>query len=210
MENSEVIKGLRYSLYLIFHPFDAFWDLKHEKKGNVFSAALILLFFIIVLVLRIHVTGFQINEVDINSENIIFEISSLFLPFLLWCVANWAITTLFEGEGSLKDIFIASAYALVPVVLLNIPMLFLSNVLSLDEMAFYRICDVTSILWAGLLIIIAVMTVHQFKMLKTIFMIILTVLTMIIVLTIILLFLSLITQIYNFVYTIYIEILLRY
>ena len=38
IDRTEIVKGLRYSTYVIFHPFKGFWDLKHEKKGNLESA----------------------------------------------------------------------------------------------------------------------------------------------------------------------------
>ena len=37
-----IIHGLRYALHVIVHPFDGFWDLKHEKRGNLASALIIL------------------------------------------------------------------------------------------------------------------------------------------------------------------------
>ena len=29
-----LLSSLRYSLYVIFHPFDGFWDLSREKRGT--------------------------------------------------------------------------------------------------------------------------------------------------------------------------------
>ena len=104
-----------------------------------------------------------------------------------------------DGEGSLKDIFITTAYALTPVVLINIPMLLLSNVMILEETVFYTVLDALSVLWAALLILIGIMTVHQFTMPKTIATIAVAVVGMIIILFLILLFVSIIQQIVSFV-----------
>ena len=95
----EVLQSLRYSLYLIFHPFDGFWDLKHEKKGNLRTALLIVAMVSVTFILRRQLTGFILNEVKLRELNIIVEILSISLPFFLWCVANWCVTTLMDGEG---------------------------------------------------------------------------------------------------------------
>src|SRR5690554_2533835 len=57
-----VLDSLRYSIYVIFHPFDGFWDLKHEKRGNVTSATIILLLTILAWVFRQQYEGFIFNE----------------------------------------------------------------------------------------------------------------------------------------------------
>lgn len=196
---SRILKGLQYSLYLIFHPFKGFWDLKHEKKGNVYSAWVIVCLLSVLLILRRQFTGFILNFNKQNEMNVFVEILSVLAPLGLWCLSNWCITTLVDGEGSLKDIFITTAYALTPVVLINIPMLLLSNVMILEETVFYTVLDALSVLWAALLILIGIMTVHQFTMPKTIATIAVAVVGMIIILFLILLFVSIIQQIVSFV-----------
>ena len=206
---SRILKGLQYSLYLIFHPFKGFWDLKHEKKGNVYSAWVIVCLLSVLLILRRQFTGFILNFNKQNEMNVFVEILSVLAPLGLWCLSNWCITTLVDGEGSLKDIFITTAYALTPVVLINIPMLLLSNVMILVETAFYTVLDALSVLWAALLILIGIMTVHQFTMPKTIATIAVAVVGMIIILFLILLFVSIIQQIVSFVDLLWTEITMR-
>lgn len=206
---SRILKGLQYSLYLIFHPFKGFWDLKHEKKGNVYSAWVIVCLLSVLLILRRQFTGFILNFNKQNEMNVFVEILSVLAPLGLWCLSNWCITTLVDGEGSLKDIFITTAYALTPVVLINIPMLLLSNVMILEETVFYTVLDALSVLWTALLILIGIMTVHQFTMPKTIATIAVAVVGMIIILFLILLFVSIIQQIVSFVDLLWTEITMR-
>ena len=206
---SRILKGLQYSLYLIFHPFKGFWDLKHEKKGNVYSAWVIVCLLSVLLILRRQFTGFILNFNKQNEMNVFVEILSVLAPLGLWCLSNWCITTLVDGEGSLKDIFITTAYALTPVVLINIPMLLLSNVMILEETVFYTVLDALSVLWAALLILRGIMTVHQFTMPKTIATIAVAVVGMIIILFLILLFVSIIQQIVSFVDLLWTELAMR-
>lgn len=42
-----------------------------------------------------------------------------------------------DGKGGFKDIFIASTYSLVPIILIILPLTLMSNIMTLDEKAFY-------------------------------------------------------------------------
>ncbi len=192
------VQGIRFAKYVIFHPFKGFWDLKREKRGNVWAATLILLGLVLVLIARRQFTGTIINNNDPLTMNLLLQFTYVFLPFIVWCAANWAITTLMDGEGSFRDIYITSAYALVPVVVLNVPMVLLSNVLIEEEMTFYHLMDTVSILWAVFLILIGIMTVHQFSMPKTIGTICIAVVCMAVIMVLVLLFFTMLQQIVNF------------
>lgn len=100
--------------------------------------------------------------------NIIVEAASIVVPFLLWCAVNWALTTLMEGKGTFGEIFIASAYALTPLVLVNVPLTIISNVLTLEEGAFYRLFMVLGVIWFAALLLLAMAITHEYSMAKTI------------------------------------------
>lgn len=187
-----------YAFYVMRHPFKGFWDLKHEKKGNIFSASVIVLLLVVVMIIRRQLTGFLVNFNNTNEMNMVVQFSFVILPFILWCISNWAITTLIDGEGSFKDIYITTAYALTPLVLINIPLVVLSNVFVLEEMSFYYLFDSISIIWSACLILIGIKTIHQFTALKTIVSIIIAVVGMAILVAIVLLLISLVQQLFNF------------
>lgn len=205
----EVLRGLRYVFYLIFHPFNGFWDLKHEKKGNLGSAFVIVGLLGVTFILRRQATGFIFNTVNLLELNIFVEIMSVILPFALWCVANWSLTTLLDGEGSIKDIIITSAYALAPLVIINLPLILVSNVITLDEGAFYYFFISLSVVWAGALMLVGTSVVHQYSMTKTLFCTVAIVIGMGLIIFIGMLFFSLIQQVWSFIYTVYKEISLR-
>ncbi|HZK34173.1 MAG TPA: YIP1 family protein [Bacillota bacterium] len=206
----EVLRGLRYVFYLIFHPFDGFWDLKHEKKGNLGSAFVIVALLSITFILRRQATGFLFNTVNLLELNIMVEIISVVLPFTLWCIANWSLTTLLDGEGSLRDIVITSAYALTPLVIINLPLILVSNVITLDEGAFYFFFIGLSTVWAAMLMIVGTSVTHQYSMAKTLVCTVCIIIGMGLIIFIGLLFFSLIQQVVSFIATIYKEISLRF
>ncbi|MHB1483745.1 MAG: YIP1 family protein [Saccharofermentanales bacterium] len=206
---SIIKEKFKTAFFVIFHPFKGFWDLKREKKGDAYTASLILFLLVIIYILRRQATGFIFNYNVIYKMNLVVQITSVVIPFLLWTVANWSITTLVDGEGSIKDIYITSAYAFIPVILINIPMLLLSLVLSITEGSLYNLLDNISFVWTGFLLLIGIMTIHQFSLKKTILTIIIAAITMAIMVFLFLLLCSVIAQMFNFALLSYKELSFR-
>lgn len=195
----EVTKRIGFSKYIMFHPFKGFWDLKHDKIGTIGVSALFVLILSILGVMNVQLTGFIVNGSDKLSTNIFFVLIRYIAIFLVWVIANWSITTLLDGEGTVKDIFIATAYALVPYILSNAVMIVMSNFIIAEEATFYYLIQIIGLIWSGMLLIFGLMTIHQFSFAKTVLTVIIAVVAMIIILFLLLMFLTLLQQMINFV-----------
>jgi hypothetical protein len=202
---------LKYPLYLIFHPFNGYWDLKYElsRKINLIISFVILFLLIMTNIMQSEYSGFLVNFVNPNDMNSLMEIMYVIVPVLFWCVANWSLTTLMDGEGNFVEIFTSTCFALIPMVLIHLPWIWLSNVISLQETAFYHFSGNAATLWCVFLLFVGNMTVHQFTPSKTVGTLLLTVVAMGFLAFLGLLFFSLIQQIVAFISTIYQELNLR-
>lgn len=141
--------------------------------------------------------------------NVFGQVLSIAVPLLLWTVANWCLTTLFEGEGSLKDIFIASCYALVPVPLCMIPATLLTHIFSLDEAQIVSMISVIMFAWVGMLIFFGSQVTHDFSLTKNLIMSASTIIGMAFIMFVGLLFSSLVQKIVGFVSSIITELSYR-
>lgn len=202
---SRYLASLRYALYVITHPFDGFWDLNREKRGSLAAANTILILFLLTYVLKLMYTNFQFIMVPIQYINIYQRMASLALPFLVLCLANWALTTLFDGKGRFKDIYIGMCYALTPYVLIQLPCILLSHVLAYDEAEFYSVLISVSEIWCGFLVFVALMEIHDFGPGKTLLSIIATVIGAMVILFLVMVFFSLLSDAYAFFASVYRE-----
>lgn len=166
---SRTLHSLRYALYVIVHPFDGFWDLIHEKRGSVAAANIIVFAVLVTRLIRLRFTGFMFLDVYWPNVSIWTETLQILVPLLLFCIANWGITTLFDGKGSLRNVYMGVAYALTPYVLLQIPMVIMSNFVTADEGIFYTLFNALSLLWSGALIFSALMKIHDYTVTQTVF-----------------------------------------
>jgi hypothetical protein len=203
------LKDIKYLLHVANHPFDGFWDLKYENKGKLRIAILMVFIVTVTMILKRQYVGYVVNYNYPLSLNSINELKYIVLPFLLWCIANWSLTTLMDGEGKFIEIVIATGYAMIPLVLVTIPNILLSNVITLREASFYYLLDSFALLWFLWLLFIGTMTVHQYTVTKTIATMLLTLVVMGIIIFLGLLFFNLIQQVISFIYTIYQELSLR-
>ena len=206
---SRLGKALKYSLYTSTHPIDGFWDLIHEKRGSLAAANIIIISVVLVEVLRQMLTSFQFITVNMENFNAIIIALRILLPVFLWVVANWSLTTLMDGKGHMKDIYMGIAYALVPYVLINIFLILLSRIITYDEGAFYKILAVFSVLWSGALIVSAMMMIHDYSLLKTILSSLLTIVGMGIMVFIFVVFFSLVSDAIAYFVSLYKEIMFR-
>lgn len=173
---------VKYAWYVVFHPFDGFWDLKHEKRGSVGAATVILVGAIISNIIRIRWMPFLFNEMDFTEESALYKgIMNVTALVLLWCISNWCLTTLMDGKGKMKDIYIYTCYALTPIAVLFPLVTAVSYFLYIGSAAFLTILIYMIIVWVGFLIIAGTVSTHDYSFGKAILTIILTVVGMMII-----------------------------
>ncbi|MDR9855722.1 YIP1 family protein [Paenibacillus sp. VCA1] len=197
---------VRTAFFTTVRPFKMFWELKYEGRGKLWVAVTIVMLVGFVFVLRAFYSGYLVTNIDWLHISSVKEFSFVIIPFFVWCLANWSLTTLMDGEGKFRDIVIASGYAMLPLLIVYALQLVFSWVITQQEMAFYLLLGSVGTLWFILLLFVATMTVHQYTPLKTVITMILTVVVIAIIIFLALLLFSLIQQLVVFVSTVYREL----
>ena len=193
----------------ITHPAEGFEDMRWKKAGSLKIAFAIVLLLFLAQIADGRLYGFQFGISYDKTFNIIPYIVKSIVIFGAWVVGNWAVCTLLDGEGTMKNICIYSAYALIPYIAQIFINVLLSHILIQDEAVFMQAIRIIGVGWSVILLFSAIKSVHQYSFGKTVFAIILTIVAMMIMLFLLVLFMSLIQQVYNFISTIYTEISYR-
>ncbi len=196
---------LLYPFHLCFHPFDGFWDLKHEKRGSVRAATTILGITIVAMFYNSIGKGYLFNPED-NYSTIFVSIISIVIPVVLWSVSNWCLTTLFDGEGSMKDIYIATCYSLAPLPIFLIVSTVLTNIMTTTEGSMVNLLVTIGFIWTIMLLFFGTLVTHDYSLGKNVITVLGTVLAMAIIMFVIILFGSLVMKMVTFVIAIFKEI----
>lgn len=202
-------KKLFYPFYVITHPFDGFYEVRHRERGSVPVALLLVFLFGLSFSLNRKYAGFIVNMNNPLHINALQELIGVFLAVLLVAAANWSITCLMEGEGRFKDIITVIGYSMLPLVLTFVPTTVISWFVAADEETLYYLLLDISILYFVVLLLIGIMTIHNFSLAKTLLTLFLTFVSLLLIIFIILLLVSLIDQIREFIKSLYTEIVLR-
>ena len=199
------VEELVFVFHLIFHPFDGFWDLKHEKRGSVRGGLTILGITIVAFFYQSIGKGYIFNPRDTYST-IFVQVLSVGVPVILWCLGNWCLTTLFDGEGSFKDIFIATTYSLAPLAPLVIVSTILTNVLTSGEGAMINLLVTIGYVWVAFLLFFGMLVTHDYALGKNVLITACTIVAMAVIMFVAILFSSLVIKMVTFIIAIITEI----
>ena len=199
---------LAYGFHVILHPFDGFWDLKHEKRGSVRAATVYIVITILAFFYQSIGSGYLLNP-EGNFGSIWNQVLGVLVPLFLFILANWCLTTLFDGEGSFKDIYIACGYSLLPLPMILIPVTIYSNFCILTEVSILNFLTTIAFIWLGLLLILGTQVTHDYTMGKNIITILGTLVAMVFIMFVAILFSTLITKMVSLVTNIVTEIQFR-
>ncbi len=200
----------KWPFYIMIHPFEGFEDLRWKKAYSMRVSMVIVALFFIISVCEQLMTGFLFNENYVKIFNIVPIIIQTLVLFFTWVIGNWALCTLFDGEGTMKNICANTAYALVPMLIGKVVNIILSNCLQKTESAFIVFVSYLTLLWTAILLISGMRTVHQYSIPKTLLFMFITVCAMLVIIILLVLLVSLFQQVYVFVYSIYTELLYRF
>lgn len=200
---------IQYMFYVLTHPMDGFYEIRHREKGSVPLAILTVILFSISYTINRMSASFIVNEINPRTVDLLSDLQGVLVIFFLFCVGNWSITCLMNGEGRLKDIVTVVGYSLLPMVLTYLPATLLSLALSDEEVIFYSIIIWVGTAWSVILAIAGIMIVHNYTSGKTLITLILTILAMLIIMFILMMLFTLLQQVYSFLYSIYTELKFR-
>ncbi len=201
------VEELLFAFHLMLHPFDGFWDLKHEKRGSVRAGTTILAVSVFVIYYQSVGAGYVSNPQK-NYISFFGALTTVVVPLALWIIGNWCLTTLFDGEGSFKDIYIASTYSLLPMILTIVPATIASNFVLESELKMISFISTIGFVWLGMLLFFGMMVTHDYSIGKNIITTAGTLLAMIFIMFIAILFSTLLGKLVGFVTNIVTE--LRY
>ncbi|HRR77650.1 MAG TPA: Yip1 family protein [Ruminococcus sp.] len=196
--------------HAVTHPVEGFEDMRWKKSGSLKIAFFIVFLLFVGQVFDGRLYGFQFGVPYDKTFSIVPYLVKSVVLFAAWVVGNWSVCTLLDGEGTMKNICIYSAYALVPYIVQLFVNVLLSHVLIRDEAVFINVIRIIGVGWTVILLFSAVRSVHQYSPGKTVFAVILTIAAMLIMLFLLVLFMSLVQQIWIFILSVYTEISYRF
>ncbi|MEI7025590.1 YIP1 family protein [Paenibacillus sp. y28] len=199
--------NFKHALYIMKHPVDGFSALRYEGKGGYPSALLILAIVYGSLISKQAITSFSFNNTA--KIDLLSTFTQFFIVWIAWVVANYLVSSIYRGEGRFRDIFIGNAYALIPYMIIGIPLAIISNGMTMSEASIYGFIDNGMMVWICLLIFWNIQCIHNYTVGETALNIVFTVCTMLVIGLLIFITAGLTNDFISLLYEMYQEATLR-
>ena len=154
-------------------------------------------------------TGYIVTGSEFARVSIVDAFMSVGFLVILWSVANWCFTTLMDGKGRMKDIFIASSYALIPMIMFGFPCTIVTNFCTESELQFVNFFYSLGNIWTFALIFLGALVINEYSLLKNVATTFLALVGMAFIAFIGILGVNLFTTMFGFIQTIANEIIYR-
>lgn len=193
----------------VVHPFEGSQQIRYYNKGSAKLATLMLVLYFITTVCSEIYSGFMYVMLDKASYSAGFSLIRSFGIVLLWTAVNWGLTTLFQGKGNMKQVYIVTCYALIPQIVGTLLTTILSNVLVPEEALVITAITTVCLALTAIMLCVGIMTVHEIGFFKFLVMTIVIIFGMLVCVFVIMMVFVLIQQLLTFVGTIYKEVSYR-
>ncbi|WP_454190880.1 YIP1 family protein [Paenibacillus sp. Marseille-Q7038] len=208
-DRSVLLQQLKHTFYIIRQPIDGFHAIRYEQKGSILSGSIVLVLAISSYAIMTSQIHFLFNPSVIVRAEIFTPIVQFLVIWLGYVISNYLISSLNQGEGRLRDVYIASAYAMFPFMIVGLPLTLISRAMTLNEEAIFMFLQYFLYGWVILLIFWKVQGIHNFSVGETMKTLMLTMITMAIIAILIFLIISLSSELIHFLYSIYQEVAIR-
>jgi len=176
------IDQMLYAFYYVKNPADATYEIKRRNKVGIFSATLLLFIYFGIYLVYIYNFGFLFNYRVIAEISISEEMLKIFLPFVLWVIANTLVSSIREGEGRFKDVYVTTVFSLTPIIIALPIVTVLSHVLTYNEQFLIDLVQGVGLLATGIYFFIMVKETHYYEVKQTIGSILISFFTMVMML----------------------------
>jgi DNA-binding beta-propeller fold protein YncE len=191
------------------HPFNTFDDLKYKKMGSWKIAIVLTILFYVASVLNVTSTGFLFSKTLLRNYNSLYTLAATVGLIVLWSICNFLVCSMFEGKGTLKEVFISTTYCLMPWIVFLFLKVILTNFLPLSTAGLVTGIETVILIFTFFMLSIAMVKIHEFDFFKFLLTSIVVLFFMILVVFVILMCGILAEQFISFIAEIYDEIVHR-
>ena len=135
--------------------------------GSVAIATVLLILYYVTAISQKLLSGFMYQNTDLTSFNSVFTLLGTVGVMLLYVTVNWAACILFEGKGKFKQIYCASMYCLIPLILNSLLYIILSYVIIPDSNSGFGLLTVFFQAFFVILILLSITVIHDFGFMKS-------------------------------------------
>lgn len=197
-----VLKDVLFAFKIPRHPIDQYYDIRVKRKGSVAGATILYLLFFIVFMYNQAGKAFIYQELAIEDMDINALVIGFFAILSLFVICNYLVTSIKDGDGSFKQVYMIPAYGVMPYLIAMLSTTIMSYFFTFNETFLLNIIMYIGLIWSIICIFLGFLTVHDYTVKETVISLIITVVFMIIAAIITLIIMIMWEQLWEFIKTI--------
>ena len=207
LKNTPVIGEIGYAFKCAKHPIDRYYDIRVHKNGSMIAATIIYIVFFGVYMLYQTSKGFIYQYTKVEDMDMGAVVVGFFAILILFIVCNYLVTSITDGDGTLKQVYMIPAYGLMPVMICMLATIGMSYVLTYNESFILTVIMIIGLVWSVAVIFEGLSTVHDYDFKNTVVSLLITAVFMLIAAIVVLVVIIMWEQLYDFLLTVGKEII---
>src|SRR6185312_16143219 len=98
-------------LLVLRRPSEGMWVVKYD--GHWAAVPILVGLAVVVRLITIQATAYEFTSIEPEDTNLLLEVAKVLAPWVTWVIAAYGVSSIFYGEGTFKNVAVASAYALL-------------------------------------------------------------------------------------------------
>lgn len=207
-----ILKNIKIKTLLssVIHPFNSFYDMKFRGYGSLSLTVLVIALFYVVTILKSLCGGFMYVIVDVDDFNALLILAGTVGLIVLFAVSNWALCSLFEGKGTLHEVFYVTACALIPQLINGTFYIVATHLIVPGTSAAVTSFAVVCLIWSAFILMAGLVSIHDFGFIKTFLTILLTIGAIILIIFILFMMFTFFQNFISFIVSLFREVIARY
>lgn len=189
LKKTPILRDFLFAAQSSRHPNDCYYEISKKRAGSIMAAAVIYLVFFVVFMLYQTKKGFIYQMQDVQDMDIGFIALGFWALLGLFILCNYLVTSINDGNGTLKQIFMVPAYGSLPAMVALLTVTVVSYGLTYNESFLLTIIMIVGIVWSLVTIFLGLQTIHEYSFKETVTSIFLT-LTFMLIIAVVLIILS--------------------
>lgn len=207
LKKTPVIGELGYAFRTARHPIDRYYDIRVGKNGSLVAATIIYVVFFITYMIYQTQKGFIYQFTSIEDMDIGAVVIGFFAILILFIICNYLVTSINDGDGTFKQVYMIPAYGLIPAWISMIAVVICSYGLTYNESFLLTVMLTIGVGWSIANIFEGLATVHDYSFKDTVVSLIITFMFMIIAAVVVVIVIIMWDQLYDFLITLGKEII---
>ncbi len=196
--NTKGLGDALYSFRIARHPMDSFYEIRVGRQGTVLGATILYIFAFVVFMFYMLGKGFIYQYVDVQDLDVSSIVVGFFAIIILFVVCNYLVTSINDGQGSFKQVYMIAAYASLPFSLALLGVTIMSYAVTTNEAFFLSVAMTAGVCWFLIDLYIGLQTVHNYSAKETVKSILLTALLIFVVIVVIMIITIMWDQVWTF------------